>query len=93
MEGSARMASEPGADLGMLVGGVVVEDGVDQLAGRHGALDGIEEADELLVAVPRHALADDAAVEHVERGEQSGRAVADVIMMGCTSPAPVASQP
>ena len=28
----------------MLVRGVVVEDGVDQLAGRHRALDGIEEA-------------------------------------------------
>ena len=34
VEGEARMAAEPGADLGMLVGGVVVEDDVDDLAGR-----------------------------------------------------------
>ena len=37
VEGQA-LPGEPGADLGMLVGGVVVEDGVDQLAGRHRAL-------------------------------------------------------
>ena len=91
VEGPARVPGEPGADLGVLVGGVVVEDGVDQLAGRHRGLDPIEEADELLVPVPRHALADDAAVEHVQRCEQGGRAMSDVVMMGCTSPAPVAS--
>jgi len=45
------MAGEPGADLWMLVRGVIVEDGVDQLAGRHFRLDGIEEADELLMAM------------------------------------------
>ena len=91
MEGPAWVADQPGTHLGVLVGGVVVEDGVDQLAGRHGALDGVEEADELLVPVPRHALADDAAVDHVQRREQGRRAVADVVVMGCTSPAPVAS--
>ena len=37
--------------LGVLVGGVVVEDDVDHLAGRHRALDRVEEADELLVPV------------------------------------------
>jgi hypothetical protein len=35
----------------MLVGGVVVEHRVDQLAGRDLALDGIEETDELAVAL------------------------------------------
>ena len=33
----------------MLVGGVVVEDAVDQLAGRHRRLDRVEEADEFLL--------------------------------------------
>lgn len=33
VEGEARMAIEPGARLGMPVGGVVVEDHVDELAG------------------------------------------------------------
>src|SRR6188472_3056749 len=55
VEGPAGVTSEPGTDLGVLVGGVVVEDGVDQLAGWHGGLDPVEEADELLVPVPRHA--------------------------------------
>ena len=80
MEDPARMPGEPAPHLGVLVGGVVVEDHVDHLAGRHGALDGVEEADELLVPVALHAVADDRAVEHVEGGEQGGRAVALVVM-------------
>jgi hypothetical protein len=91
VEGPARMPGEPGADLGMFVGGAVVEDCVDQLAGRHGGLDPVEEADELLVSMPRHALTDHAAVKHVQRRKQGGRAVPDIVVMGCTSPAPVAS--
>ena len=47
--------AEPGFDLGMLVGGVIVENGVDQFAGRYGALDGVEEADEFLVGMALHA--------------------------------------
>jgi hypothetical protein len=43
---------------------------VDQFAGRHGSLDPVQKADEFLVAVARHALADQAAVEDVERREQ-----------------------
>ena len=39
VEGPARVPGEPGADLGVLVGGVVVEDDVDELAGRDVALD------------------------------------------------------
>ena len=43
-------------------------------------LDGIEEADELLMAMALHALADDGAVEHVERREQRRGAVTLVVM-------------
>ncbi len=64
----------------MLVGGVVVEHRVDELAGRDLALDGIEETDELAVAVALHAAADHRAVEHAERGEQGGGAVALVVV-------------
>jgi hypothetical protein len=53
---------------------------VDQLAGGHRPLDGIEEADELLMAMTCHALADHRAVEHVEGCEQRGRAVALVVV-------------
>ena len=50
------MAGEPGADLVLLVRGVVVEDDVDGLVRRHLALDAVEEADELLMAVVRRGI-------------------------------------
>ena len=43
-------------------------------------VDGLEEFQPFLVAVPGHALADDLAVEHVQRGEQCGRAAKHVTM-------------
>ena len=46
----------------------------------HLRLDGVEEADELLMPVALHVAADDGAVEHVERGEQRGGAVALVVV-------------
>ena len=42
VEDEALVPVEPGADLGMLVGGVVVED--DVVAGRHLGLDRVQEA-------------------------------------------------
>ena len=44
MEGPARVPLQPRPDLRVLVDGVVVEDGVDQLAGGYGSLDGVGEA-------------------------------------------------
>src|SRR3954468_6067304 len=80
VEGKAGVAGEPGNHLRLFVDGVVVEDDVDDLAGRDLCLDGVEEADELLVPVALHAAADDSAVEDVEGGEQRRRAVALVVM-------------
>src|SRR3954470_22529495 len=77
---AVRVAGEPGHHLRPLVGGVVVEDDVDDLAGRDRRLDGVEEADELLVPVALHAAAEHGPVEHVEGGEQRRRAVALVVM-------------
>ena len=74
------MAVEPPANFRVLVGGVVVEDRVNLLSLRDGGLDGVEEADELLMAMAWHVAADDRAVEHVERGEQRGGAVAHVVV-------------
>lgn len=48
MEHPAGVSAQPFDDLGMLVGGVVVEDGVDGFAGRDLALDGVQEADDPL---------------------------------------------
>ncbi len=76
----AWMAGEPGTDLVLLVRGIVVEDHVDGLVGRHLALDAVEEADELLMAVALHVLRDDRTVQHIERGEERRRAVPFVIM-------------
>ena len=80
VERPSRMVGEPLHDVRMFVRGVVVEDGVDDLAGRHGALDGFQEADEFLMAVLAHATPDDRSVEDVQGGEERRRAIAFVIM-------------
>ena len=51
-----------------------------QLAGRHLGLDGVEEADELLMPVALHTAADDLARSYVQPGEQGGGAIADVVV-------------
>jgi hypothetical protein len=50
------------------MGGAVVDDGVDRLAGGNLLLDDIEEANEFLMALPLHVAAD-RAVEDVRRSE------------------------
>jgi len=79
VEGPARMTRQPSQHSGMLVGGVIVER-MDQLAGRHFALDGIEETDEFAVSMALHALADHPSIKHAERGEEGGGAVTLIVM-------------
>ena len=74
------MPRQPLAYLRMLVGSVVVDDGVDFLSRWHLRLDGIEEADELLVPVALHIAANDGPIEDVEGREQCGRAVTLVVV-------------
>jgi hypothetical protein len=69
MERPSRMAFEPSANIGMLMGGVIVDDGVDRLARRDLLLDDIEEANEFLMAMALHVAANHRAVEDVHRGE------------------------
>jgi len=64
----------------MLVDGVVVDDGVDDFAGRDMCFDGIEKANELLMAMALHVAADDGPVEHIQGREQRGGAVAFVVV-------------
>ncbi len=80
VEEEAGMALEPGTDLCVLVGRVVVEDDVNQLSGRALGLDGIEKADELLMPVPLHAATDDLAFQHVEGGKQRRRPMPLVVV-------------
>lgn len=56
VEDEPRVAAEPRPDLRMFVGGVIVEDDMDDLADRHGGLDSVQEPDELLVPVAPHDL-------------------------------------
>ena len=63
MELPARPGGEPGLDLGMLVGGVVVEDDVDGEVDRHRLVNGAQEAEEVLVPMTRAALREDRAIE------------------------------
>jgi hypothetical protein len=63
---------------------------VDFLSRRHLRLDGIEEADELLVPVALHIAADDGSVEDVEGREQCRCAMTLVVVLVWTAP-PTAS--
>ena len=58
------------------------------LAGGCASLDGVEEADELLMTVALHVAADDFAAEHIQRGEQRGRAVPLTVMRHSRAPRP-----
>jgi hypothetical protein len=53
---------------------------VDGLSGWNLALDGDQEADEFLMAIALHVVADDRSVEGVHSCEQGGRPVPLVIM-------------
>ena len=57
------MRLQPFAHLRVFVGGVVINDCMDMLAGRHSCFDRVEEADILLVPVLLHAAANNFAVE------------------------------
>src|SRR5271156_5382420 len=74
------MPRKPLAHLWMLVGRIIVDDGVDYFSHRDLLLDRIEEADELLVAMALHVATDDRAIEDVEGGEQRGGAVTFVVV-------------
>jgi hypothetical protein len=77
----AGMALEPGTHHRMRVGGQVVDHHV-QLAARIGTGDLAQEGQELLMAVPLGAGLGDLAGGHLQRGEQRGGAVPDVVRAG-----------
>lgn len=51
MKGPAQMSGQPGTDLGLFVGRVIVENKVNGLVSGHLGFDGVQEADELLMPV------------------------------------------
>ena len=80
VERPTRVPGKPSPDFGVLVAAVVVEDHMDQPAGWDVALKAVEKTQEFLVPGALHALPDHRAVENIESGKQSGRAVADIIV-------------
>ena len=70
----------PGFHLGMLMGGVVVHDQVKLAIGRRLLVDQLQELDPLLVAMVRHALADQPSLGQLDRREQRRRAVPLVVV-------------
>ena len=74
------MADEPALDRRRLVGRGVVEHDVHVEVRRHGGVDQVEEAAELLGAMPRRHLRDHLPGGDVEGGVEVGGAVADVVV-------------
>src|SRR5277367_430676 len=75
VEDETRMAIEPGANVRMLVGGIVVKNDMNDLADRNLRLDRVQKSNEFLMTMALHIATDDRAVEDVESGEQRRRAV------------------
>ena len=65
----ARTPSEPSADFGMFVSGVVVNDEMDVEGVGHIAVDLTQECEELLMTVSGMAMGDDLAGGDIESGQ------------------------
>ena len=87
MEYETRMTTEPGTNVRVLVGGIVIENDVDDLTDRNLRLDGVQKSNEFLMTMAMHVAADDRAIEDVESGEQRRGAVPLVIVCHGSEPA------
>ena len=73
-------SGQPSLDLRMFVGRIVVNHQVDLQIGRHLPVDQSQESQEVLMAVALLALGDHPTGGDVQRHEQGGRAMADIIV-------------
>ena len=71
---------EPEAYLGMLVGGIVVDDQMDIEVCGHSLVDALEKAEELLMPTPRLALGEDRSSGDIQRSKQGRGAMANVVV-------------
>ena len=83
------MTLKPGQHFWMFMGGIIVDNGVDDFARRDLGLDGVEEADELLVTMALHVAADHAPIKHVESGKERRCAVTLVLVAESRNRLPV----
>ncbi len=80
MERPSRVVRKPFEDLGMFVGGVIVDDGVDDFASRHVPFDGVEKANEFLMSMLFHAAPNDRPIKNIQCGEERRHTMALVVM-------------
>ena len=76
----ARPLGQPGAHFRMFVGRIVVNHQMQVQFRRRLLVDQAQKCEKLLMAMASVAFADHLAVRHVQRGEQRGGAVADIVM-------------
>ena len=69
VEHEPGMVFDPFKNFGMLMSGIVIDDHMNRFHLGHPGIDDIEEADELLMAMTLHALAEDLALKDIERRE------------------------
>ena len=69
MEVKAGMPDKPSLDPWMLVCRIIIGDAVNVQLLRRCPVNSFQEFEELLMTVPRHALADNLAFEDIERGK------------------------
>ena len=75
---------EPSSHVGILVGGVGVEDHMHGFARRH-LLDRVEEANKVLMTMALHIASDHGSFDLVEGGKQHCGTVALVVVGHCSS--------
>jgi hypothetical protein len=80
MDVKARSLCQPNSNVGMLVGGIVVDDEMDGKIVGHGFVDSLEEAKKLLMSVAWFAFGEDGPGGDVEGGKKGGGAMANVVM-------------
>ena len=76
----AGVPFQPGLHLGVLMGGIVIDHQMQVESFGEVPIYRSQKAQEFLVTVPRHALADDLSGCNLECGEQSCRSVTLVVM-------------
>ncbi len=76
----AGMTGQPGFNVGMFVGGVVVHHQVHIEVGQDVAVQVLEKGQEFLMTMAGFALRDHAAIEDIEGRKERGGAVAEVVV-------------
>ena len=76
----ARIPLEPGLDARVLVRPIVIHDQVQIQPGWRISIDVLQEANKFLMAMAGHAIPNDLAIEHAERGKQGRCAIAYIVV-------------